>query len=378
LGKGKALTTRDFAYRVLIFIFLVAAAVALWTLREAVLLAFFATIIAVGLSRPVWLMKSRGFSHALAVGITLLITALIIVLIIVLIVPDFMMQAEALMEDLPSSIENATNEYNDLASDVNILPEIQQAPQITSKDLQEFVTENIGTTSRDLFPFLTNITAFLTNIFVVIVVAIWLLTSPENYIEGILLLVPPQHRDRAVDILNKLARNIQLSLGAQLFSMVIVTLLTLIGLQIIGIDNSLALSVTAGVFEFVPTFGPIAGYLLAAVVTLATEPEKLFQVTLLYILIQQFESNFLTPRIVRRAIKMPEAAVILTQIISGALFGLLGFILAVPILATVMTLVEELYVRDTLHTERVEVGFEEDDEPEVYIKQEMLNDNVQD
>ena len=371
------MSAREFAYRVLILIFLVGTAIALWTLREAVMLAFFAVIIAVGLSRPVWLLKSRGFSHTLAVGTTLLVTALIFVLIFVLIVPDFMTQANALLEDLPSSIENATAEYNKTASNVSVLPKIEHAPEITSRDLQNFVTQNIGATSRDLFPFLTNVTAFFTNIFVVIVVAIWLITSPGEYIEGIVVLVPPEHRERAVEVLNKVARNIQLALGAHLFSMVIIGVLTFIGLKIIGIENALALGIAAGLFEFVPTFGPMAAFILAAVFTLATEPEKLTQVIILYLAIQQLESNFLTPRVVRRVADMPEAAVILTQIIAGALFGILGFILAVPLLATVMTLVKELYVRDALHTEKVHVDFEKDvDDPSVYIKEEELAEDT--
>lgn len=369
---GNFLSTRDFVYRVLIFIFLVAAALALWTLREAVLLAFFAIFIAVGLFKPVAILKSEGFSHALAVGTTISIVALIVVVLFLLVVPDFMTQAQMLLDDLPGSIQNATDEYNRMASGINVLPEIERAPEITSSDIQNFVTENIGSTSRDLFPFLTNVTAFFINVLVVLVVAIWLLTSPQKYIEGLLTLVPPEQRDRAVEVLNKLAHNIQLSLAAHVLSMTVVGILVFIGLQVIGIENALALSVASGIFEFVPLFGPIAGYLLAAVVTLATAPEKLLYVTLLYVVVQQVESNFLTPRIVRRAIEMPEATVILAQITFGALFGFLGFILAVPLLATVMTLVQELYVRDTLHTEKVEVDFDGSEDPEIYIKEEQL------
>jgi hypothetical protein len=116
--------------------------------------------------------------------------------------------------------------------------------------------------------------------------------------------------------------------------------------------------VIAGLMTIVPNIGAIVPVIPITIFTLADDPAKLPFVLLTYLGIQQLESNVLTPTIVRRQMDIPAAAIFLFQLIAGTLFGFFGVLLAVPLLSTLITLVRETYVYDSLNQRGVSVDLE--------------------
>jgi hypothetical protein len=125
-----------------------------------------------------------------------------------------------------------------------------------------------------------------------------------------------------------------------------------------GVPNALGLGVIAGLMTIIPNIGAIVPAIPIAIFTLADDPAKLPFVMLTYLGIQQLESNVLTPTIVRRQMDIPAAAIFLFQLIAASLFGFFGVLMAVPLLATLITLVRETYVYDSLHQRGVNVELE--------------------
>jgi predicted PurR-regulated permease PerM len=185
---------------------------------------------------------------------------------------------------------------------------------------------------------------------VVIFAGIYLATQPNFYLTGAIKLVPPARRELAAEAMMESERALRLWLRGQAIAMVVVGLLTGVGLWLLGMPSALALGLLAGLLEFIPFAGPILAAIPAVLLGLAVSPEVALWVALLYLAIQQFEGNVLTPLVQQYAVDLPGVVLLFSLIGFGALFGTLGVILAAPLAVVTMVLVKRLYVIETLHT----------------------------
>lgn len=342
---------RNFANHILVFIILIALAIGLWYLRSALMLIFFSVILAVALSAPVERLKRRGWSHGQSVAITMVGLLFILGLIVLLILPPFIEQVQDLIDELPQAWEDTQNSYNDLARNSSFLPRLQSGG-VSDAQLRDVFNQLTGSLQHNLVPFLSGVGGLFTNLLIIVVLTLYLVSEPTIYVEGLLTLAPRDYRPRAYEILRELAKAIRLSIGSQIVAMCIVGTLAYIGLRIIGVENALALAVISGLLNFIPTFGSMIALVIAVIFTIATNSDRIGAVVVWYLVLQQLETNLITPRVVKNALDVPGALTIGMQIIAGALFGFLGVLLAVPLVGVMLVLVRELYVYDTLNSRK--------------------------
>jgi predicted PurR-regulated permease PerM len=117
---------------------------------------------------------------------------------------------------------------------------------------------------------------------------------------------------------------------------------------------ALALGLIAGLLEFVPFLGPFLAAIPMILVALTAGPEIALYALLLFVVVQQVESNLLTPLVARRAMALPPVLVLLGAVALALLFGVLGAIFATPLIVLIVVLVKALYMQDVLG-ERVEL-----------------------
>jgi predicted PurR-regulated permease PerM len=184
----------------------------------------------------------------------------------------------------------------------------------------------------------------------VLFVALYFAFSPAVYRRGVLALVPPGQRARAEQLLDALTAALRRWLWAQLITMIALAIASGIGLRLLGIPLAFALGLLAGLLLFVPYLGSIASAIPALLIALTVSPMHMLYVALLYVGIHLAESYLLSPVLQRRAVDTPALLVLGSQLIAGALWGILGLMLATPIVATVLIVVRMLYVEDTLGT----------------------------
>jgi predicted PurR-regulated permease PerM len=182
----------------------------------------------------------------------------------------------------------------------------------------------------------------------VLFVTLYFAFSPAIYRRGVLALVPPVRRARAGQVIAALATTLRRWLGAQLITMIALAIASMIGLWLLGIPLALALGLLAGLLLFVPYLGSIASAIPALLIALTVSPMHVLYVGLLYVGIHLAEGYLLSPVLQRRAVDAPALLVLGSQLIAGALWGILGLMFATPIVATVMVVVRMLYVEDTL------------------------------
>ena len=115
-------------------------------------------------------------------------------------------------------------------------------------------------------------------------------------------------------------------------------------LKVCGVENALALAVFAGLADVLPYIGPLLSVGPAVLAALSRGPVVVVVVLVLMLAYEEFESRVLVPRIYGRALRLPSSLVLLALLAGGTLMGILGALLALPVAATVMMLIEELRV----------------------------------
>jgi predicted PurR-regulated permease PerM len=144
--------------------------------------------------------------------------------------------------------------------------------------------------------------------------------------------------------------------------MLFIGVLTWIGLSIIGVPLALTLGLIAGLLSFIPNFGPILSAVPAILLAFIDSPITAVYTAGLYILVQLIESNIATPLIERRTVELPPGLTIIFQLGLAVMVGGLGLVLATPLLAVIMVIVQMIYIQDILgdrNTDVNESGVEE-------------------
>lgn len=186
------------------------------------------------------------------------------------------------------------------------------------------------------------------SILLVAFVSIFLAADPGLYQRGLVLFAPIHYRARVNEILKELGEKLRWWFVGQLFSMTVVGVSTAIGLWLLGIPFFVTLGILAGLLTFIPNFGPIISAVPAILLGLVSGFWSAFYVALLYMGVQAVESNFLTPLIQQRNVRLPPVLGVGTQVLMGVLAGLPGLITAAPLAVLVKVLAKRLYIEDTL------------------------------
>jgi len=112
-----------------------------------------------------------------------------------------------------------------------------------------------------------------------------------------------------------------------------------------GIPAALVLGLITGILEIIPNLGPLIAMIPGVLLAFTISTNTAIIVALIYIVSQTIVANIVTPLIQKKMINLPPALTLISQLIMGTLSGALGIILAVPLLAILIIMVDELYVK---------------------------------
>lgn len=208
--------------------------------------------------------------------------------------------------------------------------------------------DQIGGIARRLFGFFSSTLAILGGMVLILFVAIFVAIDAQTYQNGLMHLFPHEARPRAREVLSATAAMLRRWLFTQFVSMVLVGVLTAVILLFLGVKAAVALGIIAGILEFIPIAGPILASVPAIAMGFLDGPEKALYVALAYVVIQQLESNVLYPLLMKKGLELPPVLTIFTQGVLAIVFGFIGLMVAVPMLAAAMVPIKMLYVRDVV------------------------------
>lgn len=201
----------------------------------------------------------------------------------------------------------------------------------------------------------------ISSFLLILVLGFYFSMGPRVYISGLIKLVPRSHRDNAWEVLGVAGRTLFGWVLTRIVSMVATGALVYVGLLMLGVPQAAVLAFLAGVLTFVPYLGAIISAVPAILVALGQSPMLALYVVLLYLLAHLVEGYLITPLVQWRFISMPPALVLAAQVLMGLGAGIIGIILASPLVVVIRILAELLYVRDTLHDEKVPLNPHKDE-----------------
>ncbi len=315
---------------------LLAGAVLLLFLRQilSVLIIFYFSVVFSHALEPVIGMGERVSIPRLAtIALVYLLLLVAIGLALFLIIPPLVFQVTSLIQSLPEvllNLETSLQSYTYLTGEPDVATLIQSWGSRLGQQLLGMLDELLVVPLR-----LSGIVVILVSI--PIISFYWLVDSVR--IENTFLsLLPPAHRDDARVILAEMATKTGAWIRGQLIAMFTVGLLTFIGLWILGVPYALFLAVIAGLLEAIPFIGPPTSAIPSIVVALLISPILAGEVVVLYIIIQQVESNIIVPNVMNREVGLHPLTVLVAVWIGGSLLGLAGALLSIPVSASLQVL----------------------------------------
>lgn len=325
---------------ILIAVTLVALAVLIWKLTIVFILAFGGVVVATVLqagAEP--LARRTGWSHRISLSVVILAMLVLAMVTFWLFGRQAVNQFNEMREQLFAAFEKFKEWIVESPTGKSLFDSVRQAAEdgtpLSSAGVAVGATlEGVG------------------HLLLIIFVGIYLAADPGMYREGGLRLLPPARRPQVRVALNDAGIALRKWLLAQLLIMAAVGTMTGVGLALIGVPLSLSLGLVAGLLEFIPVVGPILAAVPGVLLAFSAGPQSAAYAVLLYISVQQIESNILTPLVQRWAVELPPVVALLSIVAAGLVFGVMGVIFATPMAVVVMALVRHLYVEDTLEKNR--------------------------
>lgn len=340
--------TRSFAHHVATVAFISLLVAALFLLAgyaaSFFFLVFGGIIVAVvlsGLSH--FVAQKTRLSYGWSLGVVMLLLVGLIGGTIWLLAPTIGQQADQLGKSLPQSIEQLKATLSQTAWGQKILTGIPDQPgQLLSSDgLGKGVLSQItGIFSSTL--------GGLVNVLIVIITGIYLASSPGNYRKGFVRLFSPSYRDRLLNVMDQCNDTLKNWFISRTITMTVVGVVIGTGLSLLGIPFAVVLGIIAGILNFIPNLGPYIALAPALLVALPQGGGQVVYVFALYMGVQSLEGYILTPLLDKKFISVPPALLLFGQVLLGFLVGLIGVLFASPLIAVLVVIIEELYVKDRL------------------------------
>jgi predicted PurR-regulated permease PerM len=213
-------------------------------------------------------------------------------------------------------------------------------------DLRREITRQFRGAQHSFLRVLTSTFAVSGAFMLVLFIAAYIGVDPALYHGGILELVPPRERDRAALTLTRLATTLRRWLVTQLIAMVLIGAVTTIFLFVIHVKAALPLGILAGVAKFIPIIGSIFAAIPAIAMAFIDSPHKALVVALGYFFIQFVENHLLVPLLMKHGVNLPPAMTLGIQALMSVLFGFLGLLVAVPLLAAILTIARTMSAKE--------------------------------
>jgi predicted PurR-regulated permease PerM len=322
--------------RVLILLTLIVAMTYILYLSSAVVLI---GLIGIGIGvllAPLLTFSQRRFRlprPLSAVFIFVLLLLLFIGLgeILVFLVSD---QLTKLSASAPQILQNLKTRLAELS---NTYPSLEA--QIQSLNLQESLTAGMDNV---LYGVKSGVFA-ISSLAIAIFLGLYTAVDSDEYFDGLIHAFPPSKQARTREVLGKIAKSLRVWFRAQLVDMAIIGVSMGIVLRLVGMEYWAVFAVLTAVLCIIPYAGILIVIVLAALVTLASDPARVPFVVAAIFLVQQLEANVVLPRVMRDQAELPEVPLLIFMLMLGGWFGIVGVFVAPALFAIVKTLYHEIY-----------------------------------
>jgi predicted PurR-regulated permease PerM len=304
------------------------------------LLAILITIIfAIPLAAAADRLQRRMVPRPIGALVALLGGITVLALVIYLLIPPFVDQSEEFADDVPRIVVDLEQTYADVTG--------EDAGEVGAR-VQEFVERYTENPQRLIGPITEiglNVAGILAALLLILITAYYMAVRPEPLVDGLVSVFPPGRRAHVRHVLDRLRKSWVGWMEGVAIDMLVTFVLLSLGLTIIGLDFAIFFAVLSALLVVVPYFGAIAGAIPPVLFAFTDSPGKALITLLVYVLVQQLESNVTIPVIMAQRTRMHPAMIAIGVVVVGQLFGFVGLFVAVPILSLLVISVEEFWVK---------------------------------
>ena len=331
----------EISYKTILFtIFTILGLWLLWQLKEVIFLLFISLILVSALHSPVDWLNSKRVPRALAIIFVYFVLLILLATVSIIIVPALNEQYKSLIQQAPYLIE----QINRFLIFIQIPTE-----QITTNLSQPFVA--LG---KNLFKITTGAFGTLVGFITLLVLTFYLLLEWKRVVKLIASPFSGQQEKKITALITDIENGLGRWVRGQLTLSVIVGVLVYIGLTALGVPSALPLALIAAIFEIVPIIGPILSAVPGILIALTLSPILAVATAALYFVVQQLENNLVVPTVMSKAVGVNPLVTIIALMIGAKLTGIVGVILAVPVVVMVKIIIKDLLSPKNLQVEDLE------------------------
>ncbi len=323
----------------LISLTLIASAILCWQLRWVLLILFGAIVLSVALDVLTKSLQTKlPCSRPIALSIVIFLLILGGVMVFLQLAPELIKQIEELSNVIPIVVDKVGSI---ITSEPRLTDLSQSLPM-------QFSWERIQPVGTKLLGFAGGAANSLTQIALIMLLAVLLAIDPESHRKMIISITPRPARQQMLLLLDKC----RLALGGWLTGMTIsamsVFFITWAGLSLMKVPLALLSSLICGLLTFVPTIGPTAASLLPLGVSLLISPSLMVQVLIFRLFVQNLEAFLLTPLLLKRTVNLLPTVSLTAQLSLGALLGVPGVLLALPLVIVIQVCMQQVVVNQIM------------------------------
>jgi predicted PurR-regulated permease PerM len=319
------------------------------------LLAILITIVfAIPLAAAATRLERHKVPRAIGALLTLVGGIAALGLLVYLLIPPLADQSAEFVDDVPRIVDDLEGTYADVTG---------EDPGEVGDKVQRFVEKYTDEPERLIGPITSiglNVAGIAGAFILILITSYYMAVRPEPLVAGLASLFPPGRRAHVRHVLGRVRLAWIGWMEGVAIDMLITFVLLWIGLTLIGLDFAIFFAVLSALLVVVPYFGAIAGAVPPVLFALTDSPGKAVLALVVYVVVQQLESNVTIPVVMAQRTRMHPALIAIGVVVVGQLFGFVGLFVAVPILALIVIGVEEFWVKplDEAEAERRRTGID--------------------
>ena len=303
------------------------------------ILIIISLFLAAGLNPAVLFFQNRGLKRGASVGAVMGLVLLFVAAFIAIAAPPLIDQGNQLVNNAPQLVKDLNNNafINDLNNRYGVIDSLQTRVDSVIKDGQFAITAFGGVIGVG-----KAVVSGLVSTLTILVLTLYFLASLPQVVQISLRFVPATRRDRVSKLSNAIIARVGSFVGGQGIIAILAALFILIMGLIIGMPYTAPLAMVVLVCGFIPLVGHFIGMSIVTLVSLTKSPTTALVALGSYIIYVQIENYVITPKIMRKSLAIPGLVTIIAALLGTSLLGLIGGLLAVPIAAAVLLIIDEV------------------------------------
>ena len=303
------------------------------------ILIIISLFLAAGLNPAVLFFQNRGLKRGASVGAVMGLVLLFVAAFIAIAAPPLIDQGNQLVNNAPQLVKDLNNNafINDLNNRYGVIDSLQTKIDSVIKDGQFAITAFGGVIGVG-----KAVVSGLVSTLTILVLTLYFLAALPQVVQISLRFVPATRRDRVSKLTNAIIARVGSFVGGQGLIAILAALFILIMGLIIGMPYTAPLAMVVLVCGFIPLVGHFIGMSIVTLVSLTKSPTTALVALGSYIIYVQIENYVITPKIMRKSLAIPGLVTIIAALLGTSLLGLIGGLLAVPIAAAVLLIIDEV------------------------------------